>query len=108
MIFGRIYQTIWVQSFKLGLEWMNWAICLLILEGFSYTISNDKVCVSVNDGHEHSPQCDAIYAGLAFAGVQFVFSSISLAFVMFAVNREYKERKDRERLPSVNHDPAAV
>ena len=109
MIFGRIYQTIWVQSFKLGLEWMNWAICLLILEGFSYTISKDKVCVSVDGGgYEHSPQCDAIYAGLAFAGVQLLFSSISLGFVMFAVNREYKERKNTERLPSVNHNPAAV
>jgi hypothetical protein len=83
---------------------MNWAMCLLILEGFSYTISKDKVCVSVDGDYENSPQCDAVYAGLAFAGVLLLFFSISVGFVMFAVNREYKERKSRERLPSANHE----
>lgn len=79
---------------------------LLILEGFSYTISKDKVCVSTNGGYERSPECDAIYAGVVFAGIQLLFFSISVGFVMLAVNREYKESKNRERLPSANHEPA--
>lgn len=81
---------------------------LLILEGFSYTISKDKVCVSTDRDYERSPECDAVYVGVAFAGIQLFFFSISVGFVMLAVIREYKESKNRERLPSANHEPATA
>lgn len=87
---------------------MSWAMSLLILEGFSYTISKDKVCVSTDGDYEHSPECDAVYAGVAFAGIQLLFFSISVGVVMLAVIREYKECKNRERLPSANHESATT
>jgi hypothetical protein len=96
MMFGRVYHSLWIESIALGLEWMNWSLALVTLEGFSFTISNGTYCVKVDGEHDHSPKCDAIYAGIAVAGVELILFTISVGFVMFAVKSDYRTMKDLE------------
>jgi len=107
MIFGRFYRMVWVQSFKLGLEWMCWGLSLSILEGFAFTIS-DKDCVPANGSRGNSPECNAIYAGLAFAGAQLILFSISVGLVQYFVSTDYKKRKNERGISNGNSDESGV
>jgi hypothetical protein len=102
-IFGRKDHKLWYEWLLLALEWINWGLSLVMLEGFSFTISDDdddRYCRTVNGGHDHSPQCNAIYAGIAIAGVELILFSITVGFVTYILKTDYKNRKNLERISS--------
>ena len=102
IFFRRVNRSMWFESLALSLEWLNWSMSFLILEGFSFTISKHKYCVASDGSHEHTPQCNAVYAGIALAGVELILFSISVTFVTYILKMDYKSRRNLERIPSTS------
>ena len=79
---------------------------LIIVEGMAFTVRTTKnkfpYCVTAQGDHIHSTECNAIYASLAFAGVNLLLaflSAISVTLVIQChVRRRYKNRCNIQRI----------
>jgi hypothetical protein len=93
MISSKLYSRNWLQWVTLALEWINWAMFTTILKGMAFTISGKTYCVAPGGGRYRSPPCNAIYAILVFSSVDTILMTISVAFVMYAVEVDRRRRR---------------
>ena len=82
----------------------------MIVEGMSFTVRTESkfpYCVTATGEHIHSTECNAIYATLAFAGIDLLLAFLSAISVTVAIQLiiwRYKNRCAHEdgiqRIPS--------
>ena len=80
MVLGRNVKALWFDIITLVLEAINYAFFLIVVEGMSFTIrtsSRYRFCLGPDGSHLHSAECNAIYATLAFAGVDLLLSFVA-------------------------------
>lgn len=103
MILSKLYSRDWPNWVRLALEWINWAMITTVLKGMSFTINGKGYCVSPDCGHDHSPPCNAIYAILAFSGVETILMTVSVASVIYAIEIDRRIRR-RTRITEAEPD----
>jgi len=78
---------------------MDYAFFLVIVEGMSFTIRKRtklRYCVTATGEHLHSAECNAIYATLAFAGINLLSAFLSAIGVTLVIQVYYwRKFKDR-------------
>ena len=99
LVLGRKIRSLWFDILTLFFHWIDYAFFLIIVEGMSFTVRNQtkfRYCVTVAREHLHSPECNAVYATIAFAGIDLLLSFISAIFVTLAIQcycwSKYKDR----------------
>jgi hypothetical protein len=65
------------------------------LKGYAFTISGQGACISKSDeSHLMTPECNAVYASLAFSAVETILCTISVGFVLCVIQVEHNGRKN--------------
>ena len=101
MTFKRGHRTIVFQYWLVALEWLNWGLMSTTLKGYAFTISGQGACISKDNGsHLMTPECNAVYASLAFSAVETILCSISVAFVVCVVQVDRNQKKQLSRIES--------
>ena len=71
----------------LFLEFTNWAMFLAVWIALAVNIGRKDWCVDPDGSHSRSRECDTIYAAWAFAIVEWILFTATLAGVGMAVSR---------------------
>ena len=102
MAFSRNLKSLGFDFLTLILEWINYAFFLMIVEGMAFTVRTTtryKFCISPNGSRVWSGECKAVYATLAFAGVDLLLSFIAAIAITFAIQwKIYLKFKGRRKL----------
>jgi hypothetical protein len=101
MTFKRGHRTTVFQYWLVALEWLNWGLMSTTLKGYAFTISGQGACISKSDGsHLMTPECNAVYASLAFSAVETILCTISVGFVLCVVQVEHNRKQELSRIES--------
>jgi hypothetical protein len=100
----------------LVLHWIDYGFFLMIVEGMSFTIrpkTRYRYCITAAGDRLHTPACNAIYATLAFAGLELLLSFIAGIGVTISLQlycyKKWKNQRIVQRIQSPGepaNDPA--
>ena len=102
--------ALWFDVATLALEYINVIMFLIIVELMASTVktgSRYNYCVGPNRSRLHSAGCNAIYATLAFAGIDILLSIIAAIGISIVIRWElivkYINQLDANGTQSINN-----
>jgi hypothetical protein len=87
-VLGWKFRSLWFDIVTLAFHWIDYVFFLMIVEGMSFTVRKQtkfRYCVTAMGERLHSAECNAIYATLAFAGIDLLFAFLSAIGVTLVI-----------------------
>jgi hypothetical protein len=92
---------VWFDYVTLALEIINYVFFLMIVEGMAFTVrrgSRYTYCIAMDGTRNFSPECNAVYAVLGFAGIDLLLSFIAGGLIGFVLRRDFYIKYNGQRV----------